>query len=184
MLTRRQTIIAGVAAALLWRPEAAAAAVRIALLVSPGDQATQDDVDRFTTRVEHGILQLPGYTLVSRTRIAEVIAEQGFSNSAYADPATAAQLGKIVGATDVLHVELTFNVSQTDGALVTSSEVDAEGDFELINVSTSQISKADTAEGSDSEQAATGASLKPASLMRRAAIDDCAGDLVDKLTQS
>lgn len=180
MLTRRQTIVAIVAGSLLSRPQPAPAASRVALLVVPGDQATQDDVERFTTQVEHEILQHPGYTLVSRTRINEVLEEQGFANRGYADPKTAAQLGKILGATDILHVELTFNVSQTSGAFVTSREVDASGDFELIDVTTAQIKNADTAEGSDSAQATTGAPLKAISLMRRVALDSCADDLVDK----
>jgi hypothetical protein len=134
--------------------------------------------------VEHGLLQHGGYTLLSRTRIREVVAEQGFANSAYADPSTAAKLGRILGATALLNVDLSIVVNESEGAFVTSTELDVSGNYELIEVSTARIRAGGTAEGSADSQRTTGGKPSPMTMVRRGAIDECAADLVGKVTQS
>lgn len=185
MLTRAGflAVVTCAGLALLQRSPALGAS-RIALVCSGSGETLPEEIERFTMQVEHGLLQHGGYTLLSRTRIAEVLAEQGFANSAYADPSTAAQLGRILGATALLIVDLSLNVDESNGAFVTATEIDAEGNYELIEVSTARIRAGGTAEGSSDSQRTTGEEPRAMTMVRRAAIDECAADLVDKVTHS
>jgi hypothetical protein len=173
--------LTGVAASCVRVP--ALGASRLAVLCSPNGRISLQDLTRFVSQVEHDILSYNIYTVVSRDRLADVLQEQGLSNSAYADPATAARLGRIVGASQILHVDLSLTVNASGGAFVTTVRVQAEGNYELIGVSTARIINAGSAQGADSEQAPAGGTIKPLDSMRQAAIDACAADLVTRLMQ-
>jgi hypothetical protein len=179
----RRTFVAG-ALALAAAPRSARAAQerRLAILAAPGDGVSQGDIDRFVARLGGAVLRKPGYTLVSRARLSAVLAEQGLSNSAYADPATAARLGKLIGASAILHVSLAIEVEGQRGGFVDRQTVDASSTYELITVTTAQITANGSADGSEERRAAAGgAASESFAVLRRRAVDACADDLVEQL---
>jgi len=178
-VNRRAILIGAAAAIALGRP-ALALPARIAVLVRPSQGANIGDIDRFIAQLNGGILATNRYTLVDRNRLGAVLQEQGFSNSAYADPATAAKLGKIVGASHVLSASLEVDVEENRGAFVTTVSFDASSDYELIEVSTARIGAGGSADGSAEAKAPSGGSPTALSKTRRAAIDACAEDLLGK----
>jgi hypothetical protein len=154
---------------------------RLAILVSPGDGATEADLERFRAQVAGGILAGHKYILVDRARLSAVLREQGLSNSAYADPSTAAQLGKIIGASRILYATLQVDSQLKQGGFVNSLGVSASSSFEMLDVSTAQIRASGIADGSSEERSATGTPLGSGSRTRRAAIDQCADELLKNL---
>jgi len=160
----------------------ASLAKRIAIIASTSDGSVPNsDLQRFIARLGHGILEHPSCELLSRTRLDSVLQEQGFSNSAYADPSTAAKLGKIIGASHILHATLTIDTERSSG-LMEHEKFQASSDFELIEVSTARIISTGSADGSQ-ERSAAGGGMLPGSMseVRRGAVDDCAENLVSQL---
>jgi peptidoglycan-synthase activator LpoB len=171
---------AALAAPLLLPLAAAASNKRIAIIVEPGDGATQSDIDRLEARIGAGLLR-NRVTLVTRQRLGAVLQEQGFSNSNYADPETAASLGRIIGAGYILWAKLSVDLGDQQGTFVTKVTADVSADFELINVSTARITSTGTADGSNDDDSAAGGNVGNLTLLRRSAIDACAEDLVSQV---
>jgi hypothetical protein len=121
--------------------------------------------------------------LVNRARLSSALAEQGLSNSAYADPATAARLGKLIGASAILYVALSIEIEGLGGGFVVRQTVDASCTYELITVSTVQTTATGSADGSAERSAAVGGSPSLAfAMLRRNAVDACADDLIERLS--
>jgi hypothetical protein len=182
---RRANFIAAAAGAVCFfdiaRRAGAALPPRIAIIVAADTGVSTPDTTRFEARLGHGILEHPAYQLVTRDRLAAAIREQGLSNSAYADPATAAQLGKVIGASQILHVTLAIDVSQTSG-LMEHEKYDATSDFTVIEVATARVVATGSGEGQTERSAAGGGDFTDsAARVRRSAIDACADDVVGQL---
>jgi hypothetical protein len=161
---------------------AAATPPRFAIIISPNDGATPADVSRFEARLGHEIIGRPPYQLVTRDRLYAAIREQGLSNSAYADPSAAAKLGKIVGATHILHVTIGVDVERSEG-LVMRETYDVSSDYEVIEVSTARIVSNGTGDGNEERRAAGGGDFTASALKtRQSAIDSCAEDIIGQIT--
>lgn len=158
---------------------------RVAVVCEPGDDASRHEVSRFESRLGGALLKTGRYSLVDRERLDKLIKEQGFSNSAYADPATAAKLGKLAGAERFLNVKLTATVDSEHGALVATVAFHVSADFTLVDVSTGRISAEGSADGDAQDKAAAGGgdvSSMVLDRLRRQAIDSCIDDLLTQLT--
>jgi hypothetical protein len=70
---------------------------RVAVAVFDGDQG-----ERIAGEVEAGLSRLASYRLVDRRKLAGALDELGFQRSALVDAATAARVGKLVGADCIL----------------------------------------------------------------------------------
>jgi hypothetical protein len=180
----RRILILAVAAIIgttVLAPAPALAAPRVAIVAQGDDATTSADLDRLVAKVGQALIESHHVTLVSRSRLGAVLAEQGLSNSDYADPRTAANLGRIVGANEILWVEMTLDASGTDGGFVAKADVDASAEFELITVSTAVITRTGTADGTDDQDSVTQFSDGTLTRLRHTAIDACADDLVGQL---
>jgi hypothetical protein len=149
--------------------------------VEPGEAASQDDLDRFAAKLGEQLISTHNVELLSRARLRAVLAEQGLSNSDYADPSTAAELGKVVGASDILWAKLSIDVAGTNGGFVAKASVNASADFELISVSTAVITRTGTAEGNDDEDTVPQSASSAVTRLRHNAVDGCAEDLAGQL---
>lgn len=161
----------------------AALAPRFAIIITADGTVTANDISRYEVRLGHNILGHPPYQLVTRDRLYAAIREQGFSNSAYADPATAAKLGKVVGASRILYVTLSIDV-ETSSGLLTRETYDVSSDYEVIDVSTARILSTGTGQGSNERRAAGGGGDFTTSALktRQVAIDGCAEDVIGQVT--
>jgi len=158
---------------------------RAAIICEPLDGATAGDVSRFQSRLGGALLKTGHFSLVDRDRLDRVIAEQGFSNSAYADPHAAARLGKLVGAERILNVQLSAKMEADRGAFLVTVACQVSAEFSLVNVSTGQIETSGSADGGAQEKLSAGTgNVSPIELdaLRRQAIDGCIDDLVQQLT--
>src|SRR5580658_9406574 len=105
------------------RPAFGAMQQRLAITISSDDHSLgAKEMERLLDSLTGKILSNHHFQVVDRKRLADVIAEQGFSNSDYADPKTAAALGRIVGASRILHVSASLEVDNNSGALVSDKE--------------------------------------------------------------
>ena len=173
-------------AALIMAPVQALGALtsRLAITIEQDDSIDSPSVARLTTRITVGFLKQNHYQIVERAKLATVIREQGLSNSAYADPKTAAALGHIVGASHILHVSITAEASRSTGAYIETHSFDVLASFALIGVDTGRIIAAGTASGNAQKSlSSAGGSVSEAAL-RREAVDACADDLVGQVEAS
>lgn len=179
---RRFIKVAALVAAPFLLPSAVqASGKRIAVIVEGDESTTQGDIGRFEARIGGGVIRGRA-TLVSRHRLNAILQEQGFSNSQYADPSTAASLGKILGASHILWSKLSVEIDGQDGEFVSKLSVSASADYELISVSTARILSTGTADGSDDTESAAGGQVSGGQAARRNAIDTCADDLISQVT--
>jgi curli biogenesis system outer membrane secretion channel CsgG len=161
---------------------ALSASPRVAVAVESDGTLNATQLTRFIDQLTGALLQTNHYEVVDRSRLAAVIREQGFSNSSYADPAKAAALGKIVGASRILHVTISLEASNSSGPYLKTSEVDITASYTMVGVDSARIVKAGTAEGSARAQYSAGnEGASSPSRQTREAIDDCVNDLVSQL---
>jgi hypothetical protein len=163
-------------------PLAALAAQRIAIGIESDGTLDGKMLMRLLDRLSANILRAGHMQIVDRARLAAVLREQGLSNSAYADPRTAAELGKIVGASRLLHVTASLEDDSESGAFVTTISATVTASYSLVAVDTARVVDAGTADGTGERRSAAG-SLRAGSDERlvRQAVDACADDLADQL---
>jgi hypothetical protein len=179
----RRTFAASIGATLIAPTTAHSASVdRIAIFVASDDNtAAAMDIDRLSVRLGGAFLRTHRYSIVDRARLGSVIREQGFSNSMYADPKTAAALGKIAGASRLLHVMLSITGERNDGAMMTIVRMRAEATYSLVGVDTAKIISEGTAEGEDEKDFARGSPLSDIGSIRRNALDACCDDITQQV---
>jgi len=106
--------------------------------------------------VDHASLQLMkvvNFTVVDRSEVARVLQEQQFSSSGVVDPATAARLGKLLGATAVLTIKI--GPVKHDAFFSDSpNQRDAEVYVKIIAVETAEVLYSAQGQGSSFEGAA------------------------------
>ncbi|MEO0073875.1 MAG: CsgG/HfaB family protein [candidate division WOR-3 bacterium] len=108
---------------------------RIAVLPPTADVAGADDV------VEHAALQLmkvPKFVVVDRSEVSRILQEQQLSYSGVVDPATAARLGKLLGASAVMTIRI-GNVRHDDFFSDSPDQRDAEVFVKIIAVETAEV---------------------------------------------
>jgi curli biogenesis system outer membrane secretion channel CsgG len=160
------------------RPAFGAMQQRLAITISSDDHSLgAKEMERLLDSLTGKILSNHHFQVVDRKRLADVIAEQGFSNSDYADPKTAAALGRIVGASRILHVSASLEVDNNSGALVSNREADVSASFQLVGVDTARIVAAGTADGTGQRKAGDGSDTR----IINQALDDCADDLAEQV---
>lgn len=165
------------------RNSAAAPLRRVAILVQQAEGIDGSDAEFFRTKLNGGLLKSRKFAVVDRARLDAILREQGFSNSSYADPATAVKLGKLLGAAEILHVSLSIEQSVEQGGFVSSVSVDVTASFDLIDVESGSIVRSSSASGSASDQISRGSSRSIQSgKLRRAAIADCVDDLAGQVS--
>jgi curli biogenesis system outer membrane secretion channel CsgG len=186
---RRFSLGLGAAAALGGVPVVARAqagtARRLAIVCEPDDDESGPVLSRFQTRLGGALLRTGRFTLVDRVHLDRVLREQALSNSAYADPQTAARLGKLVGAQRFLNVELTAKAGADRGGFVTTLAYHVDADFTLVDVSTSGIVASGSADGQGENKVSSArdsVSNVTVDDLRREAIDACVDDLVGQLS--
>ncbi len=147
-----------------------------------GEGATQREADEFAARVTGNLLKSGHVGIVNREHLRDVMEEQRFSHSQFADPSTAAALGRIVGASDILYVELSMDDSSTSGPFVSAHHLDASASFTLVAVTTAAVTKSGVAQGAGERDVTTGASTSDSPLsLQGEAISACADDLLTQL---
>lgn len=151
---------------------------RIAITTEDDGSIDAATLARLTSRISGALLRSNHFQVVDRARLSAALREQGLSNSAYADPKTAASLGKIVGASRILHLFMSIEASESSGAYLTTHQVDAAASFTLVGVDTARIVAAGNASGSAQRQAAGSGEQYSAAMLRREAVDACADDIV------
>jgi curli biogenesis system outer membrane secretion channel CsgG len=158
---------------------------RIAIVCEPDDDDSGPVVSRFQTRLGGALLRTGRFTLVDRVHLDRVLREQALTSSAYADPQTAARLGKLVGAQRFLNVELTAKAGVDRGSFVTTISYHVDADYTLVDVSTSGIVSSGSADGQgDNKVSSAQNSVSTVAVddLRRQAIDACVDDLVAQLS--
>jgi hypothetical protein len=159
-----------------------APAVRIAIGLDPSRSLGTDGTDHLTDRLTAGLINSGKYEIVDRARLSAALREQGLSNSPYADPKTAAALGKLVGAQRLLHVtSITAEDDTEAGAFLVTHKVIVSASFQMVEVATARILLAGNAEGSGVKQTPSGASPLMSQLLRDA-VNGCADDTSDQMT--
>jgi curli biogenesis system outer membrane secretion channel CsgG len=158
---------------------------RVAVVCETTDPQTQQEIMRFQSRAGGALLKTGRFALVDRTRLDKIIREQGFSNSGYADPHTAARLGKLAGAEQFLNVNLTEKMEADRGAFMVTVACRVSADFTLVDVSTGRIMSEGSADGDAQDKMASGVgNVSSIALenLRRTAVDLCIDDLIQQLT--
>jgi hypothetical protein len=188
----RAGMLAGIGAVTVAAPARALAqqnvpARRLAIVCEPIDNSplTTEDMGRFESRLGGALLKTGRFSLVDRQRLDRIIREQGFSNSAYADPHTAARLGKLAGAERFLNVQLAAKTETDRGAFMLTVAYNVTADFNLVDTSTGTISASGSADGdAQDKEPATSGTVSSIALdaLQRQAIDACIDDLVGQLT--
>ena len=181
---KRQVFIASGLASI---PVAARAAgvARVGLLLKGDDGATSADVSLLETRLTGALIATNRYSVFTRTQLAALVKEQGFSNSAYADPATAAQLGKLAGVAQMLIGTLRISVTDDQGRFVLRRSVEADLDYQLVEVDTGRVLKADSLSGSDETTAPAGGTFpRTVTDLRRKAISSVVDSVAGALAPS
>ena len=154
---------------------------RLAITIEQDESIGSPSVARFTTRITGGLLKQSHYQVVERAKLASVLREQGLSNSAYADPKTAAALGRVLGASRILHIAVTAEASDSAGAYLETHSIDVSASFTMIEVDNGLIVAAGTANGNAQKNSPTGGSSYSESALYKEAIDACADDLIGQL---
>jgi curli biogenesis system outer membrane secretion channel CsgG len=155
---------------------------RIAIFATSDDNtASVTDLDRISALLGSAFLKSHKFTLVDRARLSAVIHEQGLSNSIYADPKTGAALGKIAGASDLLHVSVAIEAERDDGAYLTIVRVSVDATYSLVGVNTARIVRRGTAEGEDQRQYSRGSPITEVLGIRRNALSACADDITQQI---
>jgi curli biogenesis system outer membrane secretion channel CsgG len=131
-----------------------------------GDRLGEAAADELTTQ----FVKAGEFSVIERRQIQAILAEQGLGMSGAVDPATAAKVGKLLGAQLVVVGSITqFSIKQTGGAIgrlgVSASVAQAESrlDARIINVNTGEILA--VAEG-DGKKTFGGAQYKDVNLER------------------
>jgi len=182
-MIRKRFVLGGAGTFVACSAGIAANLPRLAIAVESDDSASEAAARRMLNAVTGQILRSGKFTIVDRNRLSTVIKEQGFSNSAYADPKTAAQLGKLVGASRILTITLTIDANTNSGAFVNSAQVDVSASFSLVAVDSGQVLNAGSAQGTGERQASAGGdSSVSGSQLEREGIDACAQDLASQIT--
>jgi hypothetical protein len=178
---RRSLFIASGLATIPVAVRAATPITRVGLLLKADEGATSADLSMLETKLTGALIATNRYSVFTRTQLAALVKEQGFSNSAYADPATAAQLGKLAGVAQMLIGTLRVSVTDEQGHFVLRRNVEADVDYQLVEVSTGRVLKADSLSGSDETTAPAGGSFpRTLSELRRKAI----GSVVESVSEA
>ena len=154
---------------------------RLAITIEQDESIGSPSVTRLSTRITGGLLKQNNYQIVERARLASVLREQGLSNSAYADPKTAAALGRVLGASRILHIAVTAEASNSAGAYLETHSIDVSASFTMIQVDSGRIVAAGTANGNAQKDFPAGGSSFSESALYREAVDACADDLIGQL---
>jgi curli biogenesis system outer membrane secretion channel CsgG len=140
--------VALVLSALVVAPVAAQGKPRLAVLgfqnnstwTSWGDNLGKAAADELTTQ----LVKTGDFTVIERTQIDAVLAEQHLDMSGAVDPATAAKVGKILGAQAVLLGSITkFSIDRKSAGVgpfaATFAEAESSLDVRVVNTTTSEI---------------------------------------------
>ncbi|MEO0080561.1 MAG: CsgG/HfaB family protein [candidate division WOR-3 bacterium] len=115
-----------------------------------------EDAGMFAALVDHAGLQLMKvvtFTVVDRSEVSRVLQEQQFGTSGVVDPATAARLGKLLGASAVMTIrigKLKHDPFWSDSP----NQRDAEVGVRIISVETGEVLYSAQGQGSSFEGAA------------------------------
>lgn len=180
MIARRAFVLVGAAFAVV-RSNAAADSIRMIVGLDPTRSVGPDDQDRLVNRITGALIRSGRYDIVDRSRLEAIKREQGLSNSPYADPKTAAALGKILGAQRMLALSsLSLENEDEPGPLVMRYKVEASASFQMLEVATARVLVAGTADGTGGKETTPGVGVNRAQLIRDA-LSDCADDVVNQV---
>jgi hypothetical protein len=102
------------------------------------------------------LVQVGRFVVVERTRIEDLIREQQLRLSGFVDPATAVQVGKILGAELVVHGLVTKATEQTiDKFAYDLVRIEVGVDIRAVNTGTGEIVISETAEAAAEAQVIT-----------------------------
>lgn len=180
----KETYLAGGGESASVTAPAGVIANRLAVVASLGNGAVAADLSRFEAQLGGSILAGGHYTLVDPSKLAALRQGQRFSHSSMADPKTAAQLGKMLGASMILIANVAIDVQIEPEALLTQIAATTSSDYQLLDVATATVVKSGSSDGSGNEKAAVGSNVTP--LQKRArieALDSCAQTLAEQLAQ-
>ena len=100
--------------------------------------------NRLTLSLTGKLAGIPGITLIAQTEIDLLLKTQNFENSDRASAATAAQIGKLLGASQIVLVNFTsgtqsHHLETSGGTTKDVARVQAEGNARLVDVETGAI---------------------------------------------
>jgi curli biogenesis system outer membrane secretion channel CsgG len=181
-MRRRAFLLATAAGWLSPRIALAAKLPRVAIVAQGDGTISPASIERFVVLATAALLATGHFTVVDRQRLQAVIKEQGLSNSAYADPATAAALGKIAGASRLLNVDLGVDTTSLSGPFVTYHKCEVSAAYTLVGVDTATVLAAGNVSGVGDRKVSSAAvtEISPAQLEREA-LEACATDLASEL---
>lgn len=126
---------------------------RIAVLPPAQTTTLASSVDALYDYAGMVLMRTGRFSLVDRAQVDALLAEQKFSYSGVVDPATAARLGKMLGAEAVLVVNIT-SVKHDPFWDDNPEQREAELHVKIISVETSEVLYSAVGQGSDFEGAA------------------------------
>ena len=183
-MNRGAVIAAFFAIAGTLRQTSSAALPRVAITVEQDGSIDSASVARLTTKISSGLIKQNHFQVVERAKLQAVKQEQGFSNSSYSDPKTAAALGRILGVSRILHIAVSAEASSSAGVYINTYAIDVSASFTMIGVDTARVLAAGTASGNVQKQFSSSGGSVSESALRREAVDACADDLITQLNGS
>lgn len=150
-------------------------------------------------RIENKLVNTPGITVFSRTRLDELLTEQALGETGLADPSTAARIGSLTGASKLItgtvygietrSEETTvcgewrgFQCMRQDPATKYTAKVLAQ--IGVLNPQTGQIERSYDVSGSDSVTVKEGDAFLSYDTLIAQGTDDIASDVASLLTAS
>lgn len=122
---------------------------RIAVIAGNGALEQQMPIykigeNRLTVSLTGKLAEMPGITLIAQSDIDLLLKTQNFENSDRSAPATAAHIGKLLGAAQIVLVNFTSGIQShhlesTPASTKDIATVQAEGNAQLIDVETGAI---------------------------------------------
>lgn len=108
---------------------------RIAVLSPTADIPGAEDVAEYAALQ---LMKVPTFVVVDRSEVSRILQEQQFSYSGVVDQATAARLGKLLGASAVMTIRI-GNVRHDDFFSDSPDQRDAEVFVRIISVETAEV---------------------------------------------
>jgi curli biogenesis system outer membrane secretion channel CsgG len=155
--------------------------VRLGILIRADDRRAESDLEMVESKLAGSIAGTGRFAIFNRTELSAIIREQGLSNSAYADPATAAKLGKLAGVAQMFIGSLHENETEQPGGFLLKRTVEVALDYQLIDVSTGRVYKADSLSGLSESRAPNGGPYTETLLSSR---QTAAGNLAASVSQA
>ncbi len=145
-------------------------------------------INGITQQVTDKLVQKENIRVIERTRIEDIIREQNFSNSGRIDPATAAEIGKILGVDSLIMGTITnMEVKETGGLSIGPLSISGLEAYivlsgRVVDVNTAEIMNSFRGDAKVSDSSFSISDLKDISFGSKAFTDSAFGKCIDQVT--